>query len=104
MAVLMSAGGAAGGPGGGERRCDGTCHNARRPVCVCICGGRYHGKGTSTAFEEHTQDALDGMWGEDLKRVTELYQQAKRQAEAGSIRQLVHLKAPAATQTTFNFV
>lgn len=30
-----------------DRRCDATCHNAIGGACVCICGGRYHGKGDS---------------------------------------------------------
>jgi hypothetical protein len=30
--------------GGERRRCDATCHNAEKPECTCICGGRYHGK------------------------------------------------------------
>ena len=30
--------------GGGERRsCNATCHNAKKPKCVCVCGGCYHG-------------------------------------------------------------
>lgn len=33
----------------GERRCDATCHKAKKAGCVCICGGRYHGKGSSEA-------------------------------------------------------
>lgn len=34
----------------GRRRCDGTCHEAKGPVCRCICAGKHHGgKGTATA-------------------------------------------------------
>ncbi len=29
---------------GGIRRCDARCHDAAKPDCDCICGGRYHGK------------------------------------------------------------
>lgn len=25
--------------------CEPTCLNARGPVCRCLCGGRFHGKG-----------------------------------------------------------
>jgi len=45
MATIMWAAGALGGPNGGVRRCDATCHNATKPDCVCICGGLFHGGG-----------------------------------------------------------
>lgn len=47
----------------GTRRCDGTCHGARKPACSCICGGRYHGKGAQ-AQELLTQDCLGADWRE----------------------------------------
>ncbi len=34
-------------PGRRRRRCDATCHGARGKQCLCICGGRYHGKGNT---------------------------------------------------------
>lgn len=35
--------------GGAEvRRCDAHCHNAKKPRCYCLCGGRYHGKRSDT--------------------------------------------------------
>lgn len=47
----------------GTRRCDGKCHNARRPRCRCICGGRYHGVGNSKAAQElPTKDMLGAAW------------------------------------------
>lgn len=47
------------------RRCDGTCHKAKRPECTCICGGRYHGKGSSEAAQEAlTADWLGDNWKE----------------------------------------
>jgi hypothetical protein len=45
------------------RRCDGTCHNARKPKCSCICGGRYHGAGKD-AQERLTRDWLGDDWRE----------------------------------------
>jgi hypothetical protein len=46
-----------------QRRCDATCHKARKPGCTCICGGRYHGKGTSQAAQEQlTKDWLGNDW------------------------------------------
>lgn len=47
----------------GTRRCDGTCHRARKPKCSCICGGRYHGAGEQ-AQERLTQDWLGEDWRE----------------------------------------
>jgi hypothetical protein len=29
------------------RRCDGACHFATQSVCNCVCGGRYHGLGST---------------------------------------------------------
>lgn len=34
---------------GSIRRCDATCHTAMKPECVCVCRGRYHGTGSSSA-------------------------------------------------------
>jgi len=37
----------------GERcigRCDAKCHNAKGPVCTCICGGKNHGVGLAQAM------------------------------------------------------
>ncbi len=49
----------------GERRCDGTCHNATKPRCSCICRGRYHGAGEQAAAI-HQQDVLGGVYGEEV--------------------------------------
>lgn len=35
-----------------KRRCDATCHTAKRPLCTCICRGRYHGVGDSKIAQE----------------------------------------------------
>lgn len=43
----------------GSRRCDARCHTAKAPVCDCVCGGRYHGVGSSAAAQEQlTRDWL----------------------------------------------
>lgn len=47
----------------GTRRCDSSCHTAKRPACRCICGGRYHGLGSSNAAQEQlTKDLLGDDW------------------------------------------
>lgn len=54
--------------GGETRRCDGKCHAAKRPMCECICGGRYHGCGSSkVAQEKLTEDWGKGRWAGDYK-------------------------------------
>lgn len=51
--------------GRATRRCDATCHRAKKPDCACICGGRYHGKGSSEAAQEQlTKDWLGNDWQE----------------------------------------
>ncbi len=52
------------GDSNGTRRCDSTCHGAKKPACACICGGRYHGKGDEGAREQITQDFLGADWRE----------------------------------------
>lgn len=52
----------------GTRRCDATCHNAKKPDCVCCCGGRYHGKG-EMAQEQLTRDWLGDNWREMRQRL-----------------------------------
>jgi len=32
-------------------RCDASCYDAKHDKCVCICGGRNHGKGYIQASE-----------------------------------------------------
>jgi hypothetical protein len=65
MATIISAGGAMGGPGGGDRRCDAKCHTAKEPECECVCGGAYHGRGSSdVARERLTEDWLGEGWRE----------------------------------------
>lgn len=49
--------------GGDRRSCNGTCHNAKHDKCVCICGGRYHGKshqpgGVEQAVRDSWEDAI----------------------------------------------
>jgi hypothetical protein len=50
----------------GSRRCDATCHRASEPTCVCICGGRYHGK-AEQAPETIQRDIAAGVFGEDVR-------------------------------------
>jgi hypothetical protein len=72
MATIMRAGGACGSKSGGERRCDATCHKARKPQCTCICGGRYHGCGSSeVAREQLTKDWLGDDWKEEIEAIRE---------------------------------
>ena len=53
------------GDSDGQRRCDATCHKAKKPKCACICGGRYHGTGSSGAAQEQlTRDWLGDDWRE----------------------------------------
>ena len=53
------------GDSDGVRRCDGKCHKSRKPTCRCICGGRYHGAGSSKAAQEQlTKDWLGDDWKE----------------------------------------
>ena len=43
----------------GTRRCDASCHKARRPRCVCICSGIYHGISSSFQAWERSQKYLE---------------------------------------------
>lgn len=52
----------------GSRRCDARCHTAAMPKCDCCCGGRYHGKGSSSAAQEQlTRDWLGDELTDELK-------------------------------------
>ncbi len=37
--------------GGDKGRCDAKCHDAKHPICDCICGGINHGVGLKQAIE-----------------------------------------------------
>lgn len=56
--------------GGTTRRCNGTCHRAKRPTCRCICGGEYHGLGDQGARTLHDRDwkpVVDALTTTDLR-------------------------------------
>ncbi len=66
MATIMAQYGAGGGVKG--RRCDATCHRAKKPKCACICGGRYHGKGSSESAQgQLTKDWLGADWEQQVE-------------------------------------
>ncbi len=58
MATLMSQG----DNYGTHRRCDATCHDAKKPKCTYICGGRYHGKGTGSPELKEAADQFQKEW------------------------------------------
>jgi hypothetical protein len=81
MATIMSGGGAMGGPNGGDRRCDAKCHTATEPECDCICGGAYHGCGSSAVAQERlTEEWLGPDWRE---RYGQIAQQPVQQSLLG---------------------
>ncbi len=48
-------------------RCDARCHKAAHPDCDCICGGRYHGVGSSKKAQEMlTDDWLGSEWKDQI--------------------------------------
>jgi len=51
--------------GGSSRLCDARCYNAKKPLCVCICGGANHGAG----LEQPTKntDAQATSWLEQYR-------------------------------------
>ena len=65
----------------GTRRCDARCHDARHPECDCICGGRYHQRG-SQANELLQDDLKSGVWGEGFRKIAETAQAALDLGEA----------------------
>lgn len=57
----------------GTRRCDARCHDATSSECDCICGGRYHGRGLTYAYEQLAADMAAGrvqIAGEQLVVIT----------------------------------
>jgi hypothetical protein len=65
MATLIQWGNSEGIKG----RCDAKCHNAKRPECECICGGRYHGCAQGGTQPETIVDAELLLMGEDPQEV-----------------------------------
>jgi len=47
-------------------RCDAQCHNAAKPDCDCICGGRNHGVGPEQAIKNNRERV--GLSMQDLER------------------------------------
>lgn len=74
MATVMSWGNSEGTKG----RCDAKCHNAASSHCMCMCGGRYHGKGLEPGGVEETMRE----YGEEITEAAN----ARAQAEGLEIR------------------
>lgn len=81
------------GDSDGTRRCDATCHKAKHPKCSCICGGRYHGKGSSEVAQEAlTEDYLGKDWRE---------RKAMIEAQGGSFVEVLTQAVQSSLQTSF---
>lgn len=63
------------GSDGRRRQCNASCHNAKKPICRCICGGKFHGSARNGTFEqkvdEFRQEMLDEATRETPVVVTE---------------------------------
>ena len=70
----------AGNSSGGRMRCDARCHDAQKPKCECVCGGRYHGKGSGSVGLREAIEATEGQWIETLER---------QGAQAGEVRDIL---------------
>ncbi len=46
--------------GGGKKRrqCNARCHDAKRPKCRCICGGKYHGSARDGTLLQHVDQII----------------------------------------------
>lgn len=55
----------------GSRRCDAKCHDATEPDCDCVCGGRYHGRGSEGALHRIHADVTEGRFGAELAHLAE---------------------------------
>jgi hypothetical protein len=55
----------------GSRRCDAKCHDAGESECDCVCGGRYHGRGTAGARELIQRDIAGGRFGAELAHIAQ---------------------------------
>lgn len=64
----------------GAQRCDAKCHTAGEPECDCVCGGRYHGRGSEGATELMQQDLEAGRYGSDLAHLARHLTQEATQA------------------------
>jgi hypothetical protein len=76
----------------GTRRCDATCHEAKGPRCECVCGGRYHGCGSSDKAKQLvTEDVLGGRLGDTMAAAARaaLDGLAERQAQLDAGQQVL---------------
>ncbi len=65
-------------------RCDAKCHTADEPDCVCMCGGRYHGKGR---IPGELEAAVQDTWEEVVSA-------ARLRAVAEGFELVTHLQQP----------
>jgi hypothetical protein len=56
---------------GVRRRCDGTCHNALKSKCVCVCGGKFHGCAVRRDMAEARREMEDIILTKAAERIIE---------------------------------
>jgi len=42
------------------KTCDARCHNAKGKICLCWCGGKFHGKANQPARDEFIETIRNG--------------------------------------------
>lgn len=77
MVVLMSEMSEVSGGGQKRRQCNARCHNARKPKCTCICGGRYHGAARDGTLEKRVEEFTKGLLGTETSRPVDFKKQMR---------------------------
>ncbi len=70
----------------GSRSCTATCHDAKRPDCDCVCGGRYHGAGSDAVLDRVSADVEAGEFGDAARVETARQRKMLEQAEPDRVR------------------
>ncbi|MBA7701387.1 hypothetical protein ES703_110123 [subsurface metagenome] len=75
--------------GGEKRSCNATCHTAKLPKCVCICGGRYHGKAHQPGGVEK---AVRDTWEEAINEAEHKAQAEGMELDTSRLRKFIELE------------
>ena len=85
MASIMTWGNSEGTKG----RCDASCHNAKHPKCVCMCGGRFHG---SAHRPGGVAQAVRDTWEEVIREAEQKPRSEGMELDISRLRKFIGLE------------
>lgn len=74
---------------GTKGRCDAKCHNAKGPVCKCMCAGKYHGSARQPGGVEQ---AVRDTWEEAIHEAEQKAKAEGMELDTSRLRKFIGLE------------